>query len=149
MKADVVKKYLWLLSLLLLLVGCGRERLAKIATPDEIAQKDLLIILPSIPKEFCYADRMSELLDELAMEVNGTDPQVLSIEGNVDCSDYGFTACTWVDMGIGEYKKHTTVEECLSDDQEHFCFYMLGNEYRDADGNTFDETCVQGMNGPE
>ena len=141
-----MKHFLWIL-ILLLLAGCGRDRIADIGTPEEIANKNLLIILPSIPEQFCYADRMTEILDDLSMEFNGTDPQVLSIPENVDCGNYGFTNCEWVDMGVGERNKHTSMVECLSDDQQHFCFYLLGNEYRDVEGNTFDETCVQGMNG--
>ncbi len=145
-----MKRYLWLFPLLLLLfiAGCGKERLADIATPEEMESKDLIIILPSIPEEFCYADRMTEILDELAMEFNGTDPQVLSIPESVDCQDYGFSNCVWLDMGVGENNKHTSMIECLSDDKEHLCLYLMGNEYRDVEGNTFDETCVQGINSP-
>ena len=141
-----MKHFLWIL-ILLLLAGCGRDRIADIATPEEMDSKDLLIILPSIPEQFCYADRMMEILNELAVEFNGTDPQVLSIPSNVDCSDYGFVNCTGIDLGVGENNKHASMIECLSDDQQHLCIYLLGNEYRDVEGNTFDETCVQGMNG--
>ena len=141
-----MKHFLWIL-ILILLAGCGRDRIADIATPEEIDNKDLLIILPSIPKQFCYADLMTEILDDLAAEYNGTDPQVLSIPSNVDCSDYGFHNCIVIDMGVGENNKQTTLVECLSDDEHHLCLFILGNEYRDVEGNTFDETCVQGMNG--
>jgi len=143
-----VNKYLWFIPLLLFMaVGCGKERIADIATPEEIENKDLLIILPSIPEEFCYADRMTEMLDELAVEFNGTDPQVLSIPEHVDCSDYGFIKCVTVDLGTGENNKHTGAIECISNDEKHLCFYLLGNEYRDVEGNTFESTCIQGMNG--
>jgi hypothetical protein len=144
-----MKKYLWLLSvpLFLMILGCGKERLADIATPEEMENKNLLIILPSIPEEFCYADRMTEILDDLSAEFNGTDPQVLSVSESVDCSDYGFFNCLTVDLGTGKNNKHTGAIECISDDQQHLCFYLLGNEYKDAEGNTFESTCIQGMNG--
>jgi hypothetical protein len=143
-----MKRYLWLLPLALILIaGCGKEREAQVATPQEMEEKDLLMILPSIPEEFCYADRMAEVWDELAVEFNGTDPQVLSIPEPVDCYSYGFSRCLWVDMGVAENNKHTYAIECVSDDDTKLCFYLLGNEYRDIEGNTFDETCVQGMNG--
>jgi len=142
-----VKKYVWLIPVLLLaMAGCGKERLADIATPQEMESKDLLLILPSIPEEFCYADTMTEILDEFSMELNGTDPQVLSIPYNVDCQDYGFSNCEWIDMGVGENNKHASMIECLSDDQEHLCLFLMGNEYRDVEGNTFDETCIMGIN---
>ena len=145
-----MKNYLWILPLILLIiVGCGKDRIADIATPEEIEEKDIMIILPSIPEQFCYADRMTEILDELAVEFNGTDPQVLSVPSTVDCYDFGFSNCTTVDLGVGENNKHATMVECLSDDQQHLCIYLLGNEYKDVEGNTFEETCIQGMNGPK
>jgi len=144
-----MKKYLWLLSafLLLLIAGCGKERLANITTPEEMKSKNLIMILPSIPEELCYSDQMTEVLGELSMEFNGTDPQVLSVPESVNCADYGFFNCVTIDLGIGENNKHTGAIECISDDQQHLCFYLLGNEYRDVEGNTFESTCIQGMNG--
>ena len=118
-----MKQFLWIL-MLLLLAGCGRDRIADIATTEEITDKTLLFILPSIPVEFCYADRMMETLN---------------------CSDYGFSNCVTVDMGIGDNNKHSVVVECLSDDEQHICLFLLGNEYRDVEGDTFDETCILGV----
>ena len=141
-----MKKYLWIFFLLLIVIaGCGRDRLADIATPEEIESKDMIVILPSVPEEFCYADRMTEILDDFAVELNGTNPQVLSAPTSLDCSDYGFVNCTEADLGVGEYKNHVFAEECLSDDGQHFCLYILGDEYRDAEGNTFDESCIMGI----
>jgi len=141
-----VKKNLGVfLLLLLVIIGCGKDRLADIATPEEIENKDMIIILPSIPEEFCYADRMAEIVDDFAVDLNGTNPQVLSVPTSVDCSNYGFVNCTEVDLGIGEYKNHSYVIECLSDDKEHICLYLLGDEYRDVEGNTFDESCIMGI----
>jgi hypothetical protein len=143
-----MKWYFWAFPLILIFAaGCGKERLADIATPQQMEEKDLLMILPSIPDQFCYADRMAEIWDELAMEINGTDPQVLSVPEPVDCYSYGFSQCEWIDLGVGENNKHTSVVECISDDEKRLCFYLLGNEYRDVEGNTFEATCVQGMNG--
>ena len=139
-----MKQFLWIL-MLLLLTGCGRDRIADIATPEEITDKTLLFILPSIPVEFCYADRMMETLNEISDDLNGTNPQVLSVSENLDCSDYGFSNCVTVDMGIGDNNKHSVVIECLSDDEQHICLFLLGNEYRDVEGDTFDETCILGI----
>lgn len=140
-----MKKYLWIFFLLLIVIaGCGKDRLADIATPEEMENKDLLFILPSIPEEFCYADRMAELTNDISNEFNGSNPQVLSVQSNVDCSDYGFSDCTRIDMGIGSNNKPSSMIECLSDDKKHICTYLIGNEYRDVEGNTFDETCILG-----
>ena len=141
-----MRKFLLILPLLLFaLSGCGRDRIADVATPQEIADKALLFILPSIPAEFCYADRMTEILDEISDDLNGTNPQVLSVPENQDCSDYGFSNCTAVDMGIGANNKPQSVVECLSDDEQHICLFLLGNEYRDVEGDTFDDTCILGV----
>ncbi|MEA3455023.1 MAG: hypothetical protein U9R26_00800 [Campylobacterota bacterium] len=139
-----MKNILWIL-ILLLLTGCGMERRADIATPEEISDKTLMFILPSIPEQFCYADHMTEALNEVSDDLNGTNPQVLSVSENLDCSDYGFTNCIYIDMGIGENNKPQSLVECISDDEEHICLFLLGNEYKDVDGNTFDETCILGV----
>ena len=142
-----MKYFVWtlMLSLLVLLTGCGKERIADIATPEEIDNKTILVILPSIPEQFCYADRMTGTLDELAVEINGTNPQVLSIPENIDCSHYGFYNCTIVDLGVGEMNNPLSMVECLSNDEHHVCLFLLGNEYRDVEGDTFDETCILGL----
>jgi len=139
-----MKRLVWIL-LGLLLAGCGRDRIADIATPEQMDNKALLVILPSIPKEFCYADRMTEILDDFSVELNGTNPQVLSIEANLDCSDYGFGNCVSVDLGTRDDNKPAAMIECLSDDKTRLCLMLLGNEYRDVEGNTFDETCIEGI----
>ncbi len=141
-----MRKFLLILPLLLFVfAGCGRDRIADVATPQEITDKTLLFILPSMPVEFCYADRMTEMLDEVSDDLNGTNPQVLSLPENLDCSDYGFSNCVTVDMGIGADNKPHSLVECLSDDEQHICLFLLGNEYRDVEGNTFDETCILGI----
>jgi len=139
-----MKHFLWIL-MLLLLAGCGRDRIADIATPEEITDKTLLFILPSIPVELCYADRMMEILNEISDDLNSTNPQMLSVSENLNCNDYGFSNCVTVDMGIGEDNKPSALVECLSDDEQHICLFLLGNEYRDAEGETFDETCILGV----
>jgi len=142
-----MKRYLWFVPLLLIaMVGCGEDRTANVATPEEIQQKEILIILPSIPEVYCYSDQMTDILDELAADFNETDSQVLSVSHSVSCADYGFVNCEMVDLGIGENNKKTAVIECLSNDKQRACLYLLGNEYRDAEGNTFESTCIQGMN---
>ncbi len=143
-----MKRLVWVV-LGLLLAGCGRERVANIATPEQMDNKALLVILPSIPKEFCYADRMMEILDDFSVELNGTNPQMLSIEANLDCSDYGFDNCASIDLGTGDDNKPAAMIECFSDDQTRLCLMLLGNEYRDAEGNTFDETCIEGSDRKE
>ena len=141
-----MRKFLLILSLLLfVLIGCGRDRIADIATPQEIDEKAILFILPSIPEEFCYADRMTEILNDISGDLNGTNPQVLSLPENLDCNDYGFSNCVTVDMGIGDNNKHHLLVECLSDDEQHICLFLLGNEYRDVEGDTFDDTCILGI----
>jgi hypothetical protein len=143
-----MKNFVWVV-LLVLMAGCGRERIADIATPEEMDSKALLIILPSVPEEFCYADRLTEIMDDFSVELNGTNPQVLSMQSNLDCSDYGFSNCARVDLGTGSDNKPTAMIECLSDDQSRICLFLLGNEYRDVEGNTFDETCVEGIDRKE
>lgn len=130
--------------LLLFLAGCGEERTADIATPEEIAGKNILMIFPSIPKQFCYADRMTEILNGFASDLNGTNAQVLSVQENVDCYDYAFSNCTSSEFDT-KYDKHVKVTECISDDHSKTCFFFTGEEYRDAQGDTFDETCVMGV----
>lgn len=130
--------------LLLFLAGCGEDRIADIATPEEIASKDLLMIFPSIPKQFCYADRMTEILNGFASDVNGTDAQVLSVQENVDCYDYAFNDCTASEFDT-EDNKHVKTTACISDDHSKLCLFFTGEEYRDAQGDTFDETCIMGM----
>ena len=140
-----MRKYIFsLLSIVLLIAGCGREREADIATPEEISEKDFIIILPSIPKQFCYADKMANITDEIADEINATNPQLLSVDDTIDCSYYGFSQCIEADLGVGSNNKSQAMIECISDDLDQICMYLMGNEYRDMDGNTFDETCVQG-----
>lgn len=139
-----MKNFLWIL-ILLLLVGCGKDRIVDIATPEEIGSKDILFILPSIPEAFCYADHMTEVLDEVSDDLNGTNPQVLSLPENLDCTHFGFTNCVSLDMGIGVNNKPQSLIECLSEDEQHICLLLLGNEYRDIEGDTFDETCVLGI----
>jgi len=129
----------------LLLVGCGKDRIADIATPEEIESKDILFILPSIPEALCYADLMTETLSEVSDDLNGTNSQVLSVPENLDCSDYGFSNCLGIDLGIGANNKPQSVVECLSDDEQHICLFLLGNEYKDVEGDTFDETCILGI----
>ncbi len=137
-------KHYILIVLLLLLVGCGRERIADISTPAVMADKDILLIFPSIPEEFCYADRMSEILNSFSGDVNGTDAQVLSTLEHVNCSSYGFVECSANELEIEG--KTAVMISCLSDDSQKVCFYIIGDEYRDVEGETFDESCILGVN---
>ena len=137
-------KHYILIVVLLLLVGCGRERIADVSTPTEMAEKDILLIFPSIPEELCYADRMSEILNSFSGDMNGTDAQVLSIGEPVDCSSYGFTQCSVSELEIEG--KTAMMISCLSDDSPKACFSVMGDEYRDIEGETFDESCVLGIN---
>ncbi|MEA3490297.1 MAG: hypothetical protein U9R27_00150 [Campylobacterota bacterium] len=139
-----MKKFLWTLPLLLsLFVGCGKERVADIATPAEIEDKDIVLIFPSIPEEFCYADRMTEILDGLSSDINGTRGQVLSINEHVDCSSYGFYNCSVIELESNN--KQVEMIECLSSVSSQICLYFLGGEYRDVEGDTFDESCILGV----
>ena len=133
------------LSAVLFFAGCGKDREVDIATPEQIEEKDMLIILPSVPRVFCYADLMAEIEGELADEFNLTNPQSLSVDANVDCSSYGYRNCVWIDVGVGENNKPQSFMMCLSDSERQICLYLMGNEYRDVEGNTFDETCLQGF----
>ena len=145
MKKARLMKYAFLVASLLVLTGCGREKKADIATTEQMKNKTLIFILPSIPEQFCYSNQMAEVTEELASkDLNASNPQTLSIDSNIDCSYFGFTNCQRVDMGVGEDNKEHSFIECLSDTQDRLCLYLIGNEYRDVDGNTFDETCVQG-----
>ncbi len=139
-----MRKFLWTLPLLLfVLMGCGTERIADIATPAQIEEKDILMIFPSIPEQFCYADRMSEILNGFSSDVNGTGAQVLSTKEPVDCSSYDFHNCVSAEFESGN--KHVDMIECISEDNSRMCFYFLGEEYKDIEGDTFDESCIMGV----
>ncbi len=142
----MIKSLFALSVLLFVFTGCDNDRLADIATPTQMEDKDILFILPSIPEEFCYADLMAEITNEVSEDINGTDPQILHIQDNVDCSHYGYSTCVSEDMGIGENNKPQSVVVCISEDEEKVCLYLIGNEYRDVEGDTFDETCIMGYN---
>lgn len=140
-----MKRYLWLLSLLvLILAGCGKERSADIATPQEITDKAILIIFPSVPSELCYADHMTEILNQRSDEISGTNPQVLSVEANVDCLSYGYGGCQNVALGKIDNKEIESIN-CFRDEGSKVCMFVTGDEYKDAEGETFDETCVLGI----
>jgi len=67
------------------------------------------------------------------------------VQGNVDCSDYSFTNCSSGEIETSD-NKVVEMTQCLSDDHSKLCFFFTGEEYRDVEGNTFDETCVTGFN---
>ena len=138
-----MKHFVWVLAVFMM-AGCGRERIVNIATEDEMEDKALLMIFPSVPEEFCYADRMAEILNDFAENLNGTNSQVLSVQANIDCSNYGFHTCT-NDSIEQDDGKVIEFEECISDEQSKLCLFVKGNEYKDVEGNLFDETCVMGI----
>ncbi len=130
--------------LLFLFAGCGKERIADIATDKEISDKSLLFIFPSVPDELCYADSLTQTLNNISEEINGTNPQVISINKNVDCSDYGFVDCAREKLGKIEGKEIEAIS-CFRESDSKICNYMIGDEYEDAQGDTFDQTCVLGI----
>jgi len=137
----MLKRYLPII-ILFAIIGCGKERIVDIATPEQIDQKDLLIIFPSIPEEFCYADKMTEIFNDFSDELNLTNTQMLSLDKTVDCYSYGFTNCEIV---ATDTEKETGAIECLSDQhQNRACLYMLGVEYKDSEGDTFEDSCIMG-----
>jgi hypothetical protein len=144
-----VKKYLgFLAAVLLFLVGCGEDRIADIGTTDSMEEKILLFIFPSVPKELCYSDRLTESLNDLADEFNASNAQVLSVNYPVDCFDYHDfdpSLCGETEFDTKE-NKHIVMDECRMYPPEplHFCFYVKGDEYKDTEGNTFEESCVAG-----
>ncbi|MEA3419246.1 MAG: hypothetical protein U9Q90_07585 [Campylobacterota bacterium] len=138
-----MKHFLWVL-VLLILAGCGKDRIADIATPEQIEDKDILLIFPSIPEQFCYADRMTVILNGFASDINGTDAQVLSVPENLDCYDYDFSNCTASEFET-ETHKQVKITECISDDNLKICLFFAGEEYKDVEGETFDETCIMGV----
>lgn len=137
----MLKRYLYIATLAFL-VGCNSEREVDIATPEEIYQKDLLVIFPSIPEEFCYADKMTEIFNDFGDELKLRDIQMLSVDTPVDCYSYGFTDCESV---IIDPEKNSGAIECLSDqDDGRACLYMLGVEYKDSQGDLFEDSCIMG-----
>ena len=137
----MLKQYLSII-ILFVIVGCGKDRIVDIATPEEIYQKDLLIIFPSMPEEFCYADKMTEIFNDFGNDLNMINTQMLALDKPVDCQSYGFINCETV---IIDTEKETGAMECSSSQLEgRVCLYMLGVEYRDAQGDTFDESCIMG-----
>jgi len=137
----MLKRYLPII-ILLAIVGCGKDRIVNIATPNQIDQKDLLVIFPSIPEEFCYADKMTEIFTDFSDELNLTNTQMLSMKNSMDCNSYGFTNCEPI---ITDTEDETSAILCLSEqDETKICLYMLGVEYKDAQGDTFEESCIMG-----
>jgi hypothetical protein len=137
----MLKRYLSII-ILFAIIGCGKDRIVDIATPQQIDQKDILIIFPSIPQEFCYADKMTEIFNDFSDDLNLTNTQMLSIENPVDCYSYGFTNC---EIMTTDTEDETGGIECtLAQDETKVCLYMLGVEYKDVEGNTFEDSCIMG-----
>ncbi len=138
----MLKRYLPII-ILFAIIGCGKERIVDIATTGQINHKDLLIIFPSIPQEFCYADKMTEIFDDFSDELNFTNTQMLSTDKSLDCSSYGLTNCEII---ITDTEKKTGAIKCLSEQESdtRVCLYMLGVEYKDAQGDLFDDSCIIG-----
>ncbi|SFV55654.1 hypothetical protein MNB_SV-6-644 [hydrothermal vent metagenome] len=137
----MLKQYLPIV-ILFAIIGCGKERIVDIATPNDIYQKDLLVVFPSIPEEFCYADKMTEIMDGFSDELNLTNMQMLSVDSAVNCGSYGFTNCEIVTT---ESEDKSGAIACMSEqNSSRVCLYMLGVEYKDSEGDTFDESCIMG-----
>jgi hypothetical protein len=139
----MLKRYLSII-ILFAIIGCGKDRVVDIATPNQIDQKDILIIFPSMPQELCYADKMREIFSNFSNELNFTNIQMLSFDSAIDCYGYGFTNCKTV---ITDTEDETSAIECSSiQDETRVCLYMLGIEYKDANGDIFEDSCVIGAN---
>ncbi len=140
-------KYLLYIIPLLLFLGCDTQRDANIATPVEMAQKELIFIFPSMPSEICYADSVAVDLKEIAQDIGGADEQVINIDHPVNCATYGFDIC--VEESTDDEINPLTIITCTSPIDPRVCMNVLGEEYRDAEGDYFDETCILGMNAKE
>lgn len=130
--------------LFVLLIGCGEERIADVAAPQEITDKSILFLLPSYPEELCYADNLTEILNSYSQEINGTNPQVASFEMQVDCAYFGFTDCVSEKLGDIDGKE-IEMMSCSRASDTKICNSIIDNEYKDAEGGIFDETCVLGI----
>ncbi len=140
----MLKRYLLPIGLLFAIIGCGKERIVDIATPEQINHKDLLMIFPSIPKEFCYADKMTEIFTHFSHELNLTDVQMFSMDNAVDCYSYGFSNCKKTTVHA---ENNTSALSCTQmEEKTRICLYMMGIEYKDSDGDTFEESCIMGAN---
>lgn len=84
------------------------------------------------------------MLNDFSSDINGTNAQVLSVDMAVECSSYGYTQCSASQFNSKSHKQ-VAVVECLSNDSSNKCLYFLGEEYRNADGETFEESCILGI----
>jgi len=139
----MIKQILLSLFLLWLLWGCGKERIVDISTDAQMRQKDIIYIFPSIPKEYCYADTMTELLIEYNKQFDLSDTQMLSTPQAVDCTYYGFGGCRYL---RDEEESEAYAITCTSVDSSKTCFTLLGTEYKDVEGNMVEESCIMGAN---
>ena len=137
------KSFIALIISITLFTGCDTERIANIATPQEMANKDLIFIFPSMPKELCYADSVTASLDEMSKDLNGTNPQVIDIDHSVDCATYGFTICETT-LIEDEFAPLTLIT-CTSQEDPRLCMNVLGEEYRDSEGEYFEDSCLLGL----
>ena len=126
------------------MTGCDTERIADIATPQEMAQKEIIFIFPSIPEEFCYSDSLTEIWNDFARDVDGSNPQVLTIDHPIRCEDYGFIVCEKIVEGDEE--DLVTMSMCTSPTDDRVCMNVLNQEYKDSEGEIFEESCILGMN---
>ena len=137
-------KYILLIISIALFTGCDTERIADIATPPQMAQKEIIAIFPSIPEEFCYSDSMTEIWNEFSDNLSGTNPQVLSLNHTVNCQEYGFTDCE--EIMSDEDDTVVDMQICTSSTDDRVCMNVLNQEYKDSEGEIFEESCILGMN---
>jgi hypothetical protein len=133
-----MKQYLWILSFLLF-VGCNNERVVDIASPPEMEDKDVIIIFNSLPEELCYSDRLSEIFNDSSLDYNFVEPQLLSLSYPVDCISYGFYECDDINYDMGYIT-------CYKPDSQKSCMSFFEDEYTDIDGESFNESCILGVN---
>jgi hypothetical protein len=112
-----------------------------------MAQKELIFIFPSMPSEICYADNVAIDLEEIALDIGGVDEQVINIDHPVNCATYGFN------IPVEEFSDYEidplTIRLYTSDTDARLCMEVLGEEYRDAEGKYFQESCLLGMDTKE
>ena len=132
-----------LLFLSLSFFACDNQRIANVATPQEISEKDIIYIFPSLPKEHCYADKLSSEFNNIILDFNGTNPQVIMVDHPLTCATYGIDECS-EDIIEDEFTLLTIIS-CISSDEQKICINVLGEEYRDSQGVYFEETCILGV----
>ncbi len=136
-----MKYLLFLLSLLF--VACDNQRIANVTTPQEMLEKDFIYIFPSVPKEHCFADKLTSDFNDIILEFNGSNPEVSIVDHPVTCATYGIDECS-EDIIEDEFTLLRIIT-CISEEKQKVCINVFGEEYQDSQGVYFEETCLLGV----